>query len=391
MNAIFRHIRPEARNAIRGQLIHSLVPAASATDREWEQQQQQQHIVAILNQAPTTVNRWSTAKSYRPPSLAGHPDIGVFNPSFITTSTENNKPKAMDLAAACVVNELILDEVCTDATKSKVACVDVCSKDLTEVATPRIFDGEEKKSSPVDVSLLTSGEADDMVAWLVDGDSAERRFATEQITGLLWPLACSQNGSRVVQRALEIVEPQEKIVLAAQLRGHVREAAKSPHANYVLQKCVELLPNEQIQFILEEIQGRAVVTSRHRFGCRILQRLIEHCPTDQTETLVNEVMSDAPRLCRHPFGNFVLQHILEHGTKDQQSAVVDVLVEDAPGLARHRIASHVLQRALVHCTARDRDKLVDALTDGSAEELKSLAHSQYGSFVVREITGKRQA
>lgn len=382
MHAIFRHIRPEARNAIRGQLIHSLVPAASATDREWEQQQQQQHI-AILNQLPMTVNRWSTAKSYRPPPLAGHPEIGVF---------QHNKPKvAMDLAAACVVNELILDEACTDSTKSKVASVDVCSEDLTEVTTRRLVDGEEKKSSPVDLSLLTSGEADDMVTWLVDGDSAERRFATEQITGLLWPLACSQNGSRVVQRALEIVEPQEKIVLAAQLRGHVREAAKSPHANYVLQKCVELLPNEQIQFILEEIQGRAVVTSRHRFGCRILQRLIEHCPTHQTETLVKEVMSDAPRLCRHPFGNFVLQHILEHGSKDQQSAVVDVLVEDAPGLARHRIASHVLQRALVHCTAQDRDKLVDAITDGSAEELKSLAHSQYGSFVVREITGKRQA
>lgn len=385
MHAIFRHIRPEARNAIRGQLIHSLVPAASASDREWEQQQQH---IAILNQSPMTVNRWSTAKSYRPPPLAGHADVGVFHPSFMTTGTEHNKPKAVDLAAACVVNEFILG---ADSTKSKVASADVCSEDLTEVTTARLVDGEEKKSSPVDLSLLTSGEADDMVTWLVDGDSAERRFATEQITGLLWPLACSQNGSRVVQRALEIVEPQEKIVLAAQLRGHVREAAKSPHANYVLQKCVELLPNEQIQFILEEIQGRAVVTSRHRFGCRILQRLIEHCPTDQTEILVKEVMSDAPRLCRHPFGNFVLQHILEHGTKDQQSAVVDVLVEDAPGLARHRIASHVLQRALVHCTAQDRDKLVDALTDGSAEELKSLAHSQYGSFVVREITGKRQA
>jgi len=102
-----------------------------------------------------------------------------------------------------------------------------------------------------------------------------------------------------------------------------------------------------------------------------------------------EVMSDAPRLCRHPFGNFVLQHILEHGTVAQQSGVVDVLINDAPSLARHRIASHVLQCALVHCTSHDRERLTSALTSGGAEELKSLAHSQYGSFVVRGIVGKR--
>lgn len=99
-------------------------------------------------------------------------------------------------------------------------------------------------------------------------------------------------------------------------------------------------------------------------------------------------MTDADRLCRHPFGNFVVQHILEHGTEQQRSKVVDVLVEDAPGLARHRIGSHVVQRALAKCTTQDRERLTQTLL-GSAEELKSLAHSQYGSFVVRELTGKK--
>jgi len=378
MHVIFRHIRPEARNAIRGQLVHSLVPAgATASDRECEQQQQQQQ------QLTWQVNSNAPGPVYRHVALEQWQSFRTGSDLLAPQKQETPRKSNQKIAVECVVRGLIFDDerstVVDDATECATVVSSVDSHNNLDIA-----------STP-DLSSLTSEQADDMIVWLTDGDHEERKFATEQITELLWPLACTPCGSRVVQRALELVEPEEKLLLAAQLRCHVREAAKSPHANYVLQKCVELLPNAQVQFILDELEGRAVVTSRHRFGCRILQRLIEHCPSQQTSQVVEEVMSDAPRLCRHPFGNFVLQHILEHGTVSQQQRVVDVLVSDAPGLARHRIASHVLQRALVHCSAQDRNRLVDALTDGSPEELKSLAHSQYGSFVVREITGKRQA
>jgi len=251
-------------------------------------------------------------------------------------------------------------------------------------------DLEEPKSelSLASISELTDDQAKAMISWLLDGDAEERNYAMGQITGLLWQLCVTQHGSRVVQKALELAGSEEQFALAAQLKGRVREASKSPHANYVLQKCVELLPPERVQFVVEELSGRAVVTARHRFGCRILQRLIEHCPNWQTANLVAEVMTDADRLCRHPFGNFVLQHILEHGTGLQQSQVVDVLIPDSPGLARHRIASHVLQRALVHGSHRERERLSASLV-GDADEMRSLAHSQYGSFVMREIAGKR--
>jgi len=251
-------------------------------------------------------------------------------------------------------------------------------------ALPSALSAETIPAGP-NITELSAEQADAMVAWLTEGSSEERAFAMEQIAGLLWPLAATQQGSRVVQKVLEIADGSEQTALIAQLEGRVCEASKSPHANYVLQRCIRVLPTKRLQFVLDELKGRAVVTARHRCGCRILQRLLERgFPHEQTAGLVAEVMSDADRLCRHPFGNFVLQHILDHGTDSQRSAVVCAVLPDARGLARHRIASHVLQRALARSSGPDRERLTLALAP-SAEERRSLVHSQYGSFVMREV------
>lgn len=268
--------------------------------------------------------------------------------------------------------------------------VQIPAKDIERFVQENFADVDHVDTLPHEaISELTGDQAKAMVSWLSDGDLDQRNFAMEQIMGLFWQLSTSQQGSRVVQKALELAELNEKVLLAEQLKGHVRDASKSPHANYVVQKCIELLPPVSVQFMIDELQGRAVVTARHRFGCRILQRLIEHCPGSQVTGLIDEVMTDADRLCRHPFGNFVLQHVLEHGSKTQQSQVVDVLVPDAAGLARHRIASHVLQRALSLALPPDRDRLADSLAHGATEPVRTLATSQFGSFVMREVHGKR--
>lgn len=142
---------------------------------------------------------------------------------------------------------------------------------------------------------------------------------------------------------------------------------------------------ERVDFVLEELRGRAVPVARHRCGVRVLQRLLEHCSGEQTDALVAEVLLDAPRLARHPFGNFCLQHILEHGTAAQRLSVLDVLAADTPSLARHRIASNVVQKALSVGTSAETLRLTCALGQGGVDSLRSLAHSRFGSFVVREV------
>lgn len=200
----------------------------------------------------------------------------------------------------------------------------------------------------------------------------------------VWQLACSAGGTRVVQKAFEVANTSERIALALQLKGHVREAITSPHANHALQKCIEVIQPERLDFVLSEIMGLAVTAARHRYGCRVLERLLEHCPSEQTASLVDEVLVGAAQLCRHTFGNFVVQHILEHGTLEQRHVIANVIQEDVQRLARHRVASHVVRCAIKHSAPEDRQRLIQALR-ADASELADLAHHHCGSFVVREM------
>lgn len=218
----------------------------------------------------------------------------------------------------------------------------------------------------------------------LDGDVEEQRQAIDWVMHLVWPLAASMQGCRVVQRALDKAGLQERVALAEQLKGHVIEACISPHANHVLQRCAELLQPEHLQFALEEIGGQARLAARHRYGCRVLERLIERCPLWQTASIVSEVVADAANLCRHAFGNFVVQHVLQHGTAPQRRAIVNVLLPDIQRLARHRVASHVVRSALAHSSGEDRQRLVATMA-ADAVALADLAHHHCGSFVAREM------
>jgi len=253
---------------------------------------------------------------------------------------------------------------------------------------PFVLQAPEATVTEFGASQTDGDECDQLLLALSDGPSgdiaAQRQAVMELVIMQTWQLASTQNGCRVVQRALEVGEASERVALSQQLRGHVWEACISPHANHVLQMCIELIPDDCIQFVLDELHGSIVSAARHRYGCRVLERLIEHCSVEQTAGLVDELLDGAAQLCRHTFGNFVVQHVLMHGLEDQRQQIVAILRGDIQRLARHRVASHVVRCALVHCSTEDRQQLALAMA-ADAREFADLAHHHCGSFVVREM------
>mmetsp|Transcript_25394 Transcript_25394/g.57578 ORF Transcript_25394/g.57578 Transcript_25394/m.57578 type:complete len:347 (-) Transcript_25394:62-1102(-) len=233
---------------------------------------------------------------------------------------------------------------------------------------------------------FSAKEADATVAQLkASGGDAERlRALIEPFFGKVWAMALTRHGCRVAQAALEAAAGPERVRLAEELKGKVWEAVRSPHANHVLQRIVTVLPPGQVDFVLLELLGRAREAARHPFGCRVLERLLEHCHIVQTAGLVAEISEDVVELSRHPYGNYVVQHVLEHGAPEQKSRIALVLRPEARRLARHKVASHVVECALLHCDQEAKNLLKDAMA-GDPEELASLTHSNYGSFVVKEM------
>lgn len=253
-----------------------------------------------------------------------------------------------------------------------------------QIEMPNVAVEQSLPLSELQVEEVPDEELQECERMISQLESSAKSEVLEMLRTSTWTMSCTAGGTRVVQKALEVADTPQRVALAEQLQGHVKEAFVSPHANHVLQKCIELIPPERLGFLLSEMRGHAVVAARHRYGCRVLERLLEHCPSEQTAPLIEEVLAGAPQLCRHTFGNFVVQHVLEHGTAQQKHHIVEVIQQDLQRLARHRVASHVVRCALKHSAAEDRQQLVQAIRKDPAD-LADLAHHHCGSFVVREM------
>lgn len=191
-------------------------------------------------------------------------------------------------------------------------------------------------------------------------------------------------GSRLLQKAIDLVSNSEHCTLVSQFKGNVREAATSINANHVLQKCIELMPSRYLQFIVDELQGHVIHIAQNRCGCRVLERLLEHCPNTQVGCLVDEMLLEPLHHCRHPFANYVIQHILEYGSEEHRRRLTTSIAKDIHRLARHRLASNVVRSALERSDTSNFERLSSALC-ADPKALSGLQRHTWGSFVYREL------
>jgi pumilio RNA-binding family len=201
-------------------------------------------------------------------------------------------------------------------------------------------------------------------------------------------LALSSNGTRVIQKALEVTRVESQVALSNCLHGRVRQLLDSHHGNHVLQKTIVMMPPHAWKFILHELSffsGGWAGVVKHRFGCRVVERLLEHCESAElTAPIVAAVVAEIDSLAKHPFANYVVQHILEY-VPAHRSQVVHALVQvGVPHLAQHRVASHIIERAFEHGSAENHRVLGEAILS-IPNAIVEMGCSRYGSFTVRRM------
>lgn len=257
---------------------------------------------------------------------------------------------------------------------------------VPEAGRVRLLMKEANNRGPV--RDMPNGHGEEFEAMMMDLENSEnearREVVLERIAAVFWPLALHKKGCRVLQKAIELGSPEYQQRVIENIRGQLHQGIQSPHANWVLQQIIQLVPPENYLFMLDEMEDQVIYVVRHCFGCRILQRLMEHCTSEQIEPLINKVLQDTTSLIRHQYGNFVLQHVLQYGTAAHRHHIADVVHSDMIRLAKHRLASHVVSCALVYCSKEDVERLTHVVLD-DPKQLAELSHSEFGSFVVREV------
>mmetsp|Transcript_133426 Transcript_133426/g.231849 ORF Transcript_133426/g.231849 Transcript_133426/m.231849 type:complete len:418 (-) Transcript_133426:489-1742(-) len=240
------------------------------------------------------------------------------------------------------------------------------------------------------LSLVTSAsDADVVVAGLKEGNRIERSkllaWLFQSTPGVALTLACSEQGSCVLQAALEVAAGKERNMLVAELQGCVVELATAQHGHEVLMRLIEVMPSSTTGFVIKELKGSCKTVARHRHGCHVLNLLIMHFSEEQMAELTDEVLQDTMALSKNEHGSTVLQHLLEYGTAACQQRILKHLLPEVRLNAMDKTASHVLQQVLEYCEMDAQVALAHALLRIAKVSLVDVACSRCGCAVLRKL------
>jgi hypothetical protein len=234
---------------------------------------------------------------------------------------------------------------------------------------------------------------DELIAELELSSDGTKAARVVQIVEMVVPgsrtLSLTPNGSRLVQKVIDIASAPQREQLLQELLTDVTELYTSPHANHVVAKLVEVMPAQNLAAIGEAMRGNATTVARHQFGSRILERLIEHCDENLIGFLLDELLEDFEALARHQFGNFVVARLLEHGTAARKNICMQKLLPYVLQHATHKTACNIVERMLDNADLSCQAKIVDAFLAGTGEiSLEAIAATRYGSFVIQHLVNR---
>jgi pumilio RNA-binding family len=240
--------------------------------------------------------------------------------------------------------------------------------------------------------LQNAGLAASVEDLLESSSMAKRAAIITWMQPAVLELALSANGTRVIQKAIQVTGGETQFQLSQCLHGHARQLLQSHHGNHVLQTIIVMMPPHAVHFIFHELSffpGGWACVARHQFGCRVVERMFEHCPAQLTLPIVEAVAAEIDSLSRHPFANYVIQHILEYVPAHRHHVVHALIQVGVPLLAQHRVASNIVERAFEHCDAENQRAMAEAILS-TPPSIVEMGCSRYGSFTVRRMLEKLQ-
>jgi len=227
----------------------------------------------------------------------------------------------------------------------------------------------------------------------------------EALVGHVLQLSLQMYGCRVVQKALEVISPEQQALLVKELEGHVMKCIKDQNGNHVIQKVIEQVPAHFTHFIVDTFVNKVFQLATHPYGCRVIQRILEHHSDNHNanrynddkrrvgstlqrsgppQQILKELLHCTGSLVQDQYGNYVIQHVLEHGRPQDKHEIVKQIRGKIVPLSQHKFASNVIEKCVQFGTAEHRQWLIDEICADS-NALEQMMKDQYANYVVQKI------
>ena len=103
------------------------------------------------------------------------------------------------------------------------------------------------------------------------GTAEQRTELVKQLEGRVLSLSLQMYGCRVIQKALEVLDPDGQRRIVDELDGHILTCVHDQNGNHVVQKAIEFCPPELRKRVTAAFKGSSLRLAQHPYGCRVVQ------------------------------------------------------------------------------------------------------------------------
>jgi len=181
----------------------------------------------------------------------------------------------------------------------------------------------------------------------------------------------SKEGSRLVQKAIEVLKTRDAVQIALQFKGHVVQASESKHGNQVIEQMIRLLPQSNISFIIDELSVR-VDLACNVYACRSFIKLLQYgAHTPAVWYLMEKVLQwNTLHVATDKFGHHFFETVLELGTEHHRNrCIIDFLLSNWSVLMNTENGPYVLAKVLLYGEREDEVFLASCLRELNADML----------------------
>lgn len=199
-------------------------------------------------------------------------------------------------------------------------------------------------------------------------------------------LSLSIHGTRVIQKIIEAVKDDEKLVtrITKNLVVHIIEISFDTNSYHIIKKYVSEIGYPMNKPLYNEIVKKFFIISRDKYGCCMLQKCVECGNMDQKKILISLSLKYATLLITSQYGNYILQYIVKLGIYDYNLKIIQLALTDLQKYCCQKFSSNVIEKILDY-SSPDLSSLIIKEIEKNDKLVSEMLVDLYGNYIIQKV------